>query len=100
MCNPPPLQSQTRPTTRSNDDKRFPHQEVITYYDFGTDPNTEWLVDSIISHKWTWNKLEFHVKRNLGDTTWESSQTCEKLQALDAYLELQGVEDPKDLPRR
>ena len=91
--------SKLRPHIKNNDE-RFPCQEVITYYDFGMDPNTEWLVDSIIGHKWMRNKLEFHVKWNLGDTTWESSQTCEKLQALDAYLELQGVEDPKDLPRR
>ena len=83
-----------------NDDERFPHREVITYYDFGTDPDTEWLVDSIIGHSWTRNKLEFHVKWNLGDTTWEPLANCDNLQALDVYLELQGVKSPLELPRK
>jgi hypothetical protein len=36
----------------------------------------------------------------MGDTTWETFDTCKDLQALDTYLQLIGVEDPLDLPRQ
>jgi hypothetical protein len=48
-----------------NDDKRFPQRETKVYYDFGEDPEVEWVVDEIISHRWTRNKVELQVKWNL-----------------------------------
>ena len=43
-------------------------------------------------------KLSFQVHWNMGDTTWETFDTCKDLQALDTYLQLIGVKDPSDLP--
>ena len=70
------------------------------FYDFSAPDDQEWLVEEILAHKWDKNRLSFQVHWNLGDTTWESLDTCKDLQALDAYLELIGVADPSDLPRR
>ena len=33
------------------------------------------------------------------DTTWEPLAECKDLEALDLYLELQGVAHPRDLPK-
>ena len=82
-----------------NDDDRFPHREVQVYYDFGDDPETEWVVDEIIDHRWRRNQLELRVRWNLGDLTWEPIRSCEQLVALDNYLDLQGSSDPMELPR-
>jgi hypothetical protein len=84
----------------ANDDALFPHRETYPYYDYGTPDNQEWLVDEILAHSWAKNELSFQIRWNLGDTTWETYETCKELQALDAYLELMGVGDPLDLPRR
>ena len=83
-----------------NDDEKFPHREVITYYDFGEDPQTEWMVDAIVGHRWNRNQVQFHVRWSLGDTTWESLARCDELQALDNYLELHGAKEPSELPRK
>ena len=84
----------------ANDDALFPHQEVHMFYDFGTPDAQEWLVDEILAHKWDKDRLLLHVRWNQGDTTWEMLETCEELQALDEYLQLIGVKQPSDLPRR
>jgi hypothetical protein len=31
-----------------NDDERFPNKEATFFYDFGDDPEREWLIDSIV----------------------------------------------------
>ena len=84
----------------ANDDALFPHREAHMFYDFGTPDDQEWLVEEILAHKWDKRELSFQVHWNMGDTTWETLDTCKDLQALDAYLQLIGVEDPSDLPRR
>jgi hypothetical protein len=84
----------------ANDDMIFPHQEVHTFYNFGTPDDQEWLVEEILAHKWDRNQLSFQVHWNLGDTTWEPLEACEGLQALDDYLQLLGVEDISGLPQR
>jgi hypothetical protein len=83
-----------------NDDKRFPHHYVLKHYDFGQEAKEEWFVDEIIAHQWQDASLELQVRWSLGDTTWEPLANCKQLEALDAYLELQGVISPKALPRR
>ena len=90
--------SRLRPHIK-NDDERFPNREILTYYDFGEDPEKEWYVDSIIGHKWTKKDLYLHVKWRLGDVTWEPVSSCKKLEALDDYLTLHGVKKPTELPR-
>ena len=77
-----------------NDDEQFPHREVQTFYDFGDDPETEWVVNEIIDHQWRRNQLELRVRWSLGDLTWEPSRNCKQLVALDNYLDLQGSSDP------
>jgi hypothetical protein len=69
-------------------------------YNFGVPDDQEWLVDEIIAHKWDKNKLTFQVQWNMGDTTWEPEKACHELQALDEYLQLQGVQEANDLPRK
>jgi hypothetical protein len=91
--------SRLRPHVK-NEDNRFPHRDIITYYDFRTDPKTKWFVDEIIRHRWAGKQLSLQVKWNLGDITWEPLRMCQELQALDNYLALHGVTDPLQLPKR
>ena len=67
---------------------------------FTPDADAEWLVDEIIGHRWDGRNLEFHIKWNLGDTTWEPYSECKDLEALDNYLDLLGVKNCKQLPRK
>ena len=83
-----------------NDDGLFPSREPKLFYDFGQPDAEEWYVDDIVGHRWTGNKIEFHVKWSLGDHTWEPYSSCSELEALDRYLELQGITDWRSLPRR
>ncbi|KAJ3475421.1 hypothetical protein NLI96_g11847 [Meripilus lineatus] len=84
----------------ANDETIFPNRDPMVFYDFGTPEEAEWLVDGIIGHEWRGKKVWFHVQWNLGDTTWEPLETCDELEALDRYLELMGVKDTKELPRK
>jgi hypothetical protein len=83
-----------------NDDERFPHRDIKSYYDFGNDENEEWLVDEIIGHRWIGEQIEFEVRWNLGDSTWEPYDNVKKLAALDEYIDLQGTKSWKALPKR
>ena len=82
-----------------NDENLFPHREPKMFYDFGMPDETEWLVDEIIGHQWNGPEAVFQVKWNLGDTTWEPLEECERLGALGRYLEVIGVERWQELPR-
>ena len=86
----------------ANDDSVFPKRDVRAYYDFGDAKDNEWLVDDIVAHQWSGNKVSFLVQWNLGDTTWEPYSECKDLEALDRYLELLGIEgaDWRKLPRK
>ena len=84
----------------ANDDALFLHREAHVFYDFGNPDDQEWLVEEILAHKWDRNTLAFQVHWNLGDTTWESLETCNDLQALQEYLQLIGVAEPRLLPRK
>lgn len=85
---------------QQNDKSLFPHREPNIFYDFGMPDEAEWLVDEILAHQWEGNEMKFHVKWNLGNTTWEPLSTCKDLAALDRYLELHGVKLPKSLLKR
>jgi hypothetical protein len=84
----------------ANDDSLFPNREVKVFYDFGGREDGEWLVDAIIGHRWSNKRVEFEVRWNLGDTTWEPYTHVKDLEALDEYLALQGVSDWRSLPKR
>jgi hypothetical protein len=80
-----------------NDDKCFPNREA-TFYDFGDNPEREWLIDSIVDHKFTNNSIQFDVLWDTGETTCEPLLHCKDLSALDNYLKLHGVMRLHDLP--
>lgn len=80
-----------------NDNQMFPNRDAGHYYDFGKDPEQEWVVDEIVNHEWGPKGLRFRVRWSLGDLTWESRRKCEELAALDRYLELRGVTCAEDL---
>ena len=83
-------ESRLKPFYR-NDDKAFPKREAQIFYDFGDAEDNEWLVDAILTHRWVDTELELLVQWNLGDTTWEPYKECKDLEALDKYLDLQGL---------
>ena len=82
-----------------NSDVLFPKQEAKAYYNFSNNDEQEWFVKEILAHKWTNNDLEIQVKWTLGDVTWEPISSCKDLEALDKYLELQGVKHASDPPQ-
>ena len=82
-----------------NNEKLFPGREVLPHYDFGDDPDNEWVVKEITDHKWSPN-LVFKVQWEYGDSTWEPIDMVNELQALDVYLELEGVDNPIHLHRK
>ena len=86
----------------ANDDDRFPRREAKRFYDFGNDPEAEWVVSSIDDHAWIKSPphWEFRVQWEDGDTTWEPLSTVNKLAAMDGYLELMGVKVPSKLPKK
>lgn len=81
-----------------NDEVAFPGREPTKYYDVGIPENHEWVVESILSHRWFNGALEFQVRWVLGDVTWETSENCSALQALDDYLALIDVTDVDHIP--
>ena len=82
-----------------NDDAKFPNREATFFYDFGDDPEREWLVDSIVDHTFTGISISFNVLWETGEITREPLRNCKDLLALDNYLKLHGVHNWRDLPR-
>ena len=82
-----------------NDDTMFPHREANALYDFGEDPEQEWLVDDIVAHEWSRNSVKFLVQWTAGGTTWEPWAHVKDLEALDRYFEVQGVSDWRELAK-
>ena len=81
-----------------NNDQLFPKREALMHYEFGNDPEQEWIVRAIEDHKWSPNLL-FKVRWEYGDATWEPLDVVKELEALDQYLELEGVTEPLRLRR-
>lgn len=88
-----------RPYAESSD-TLFPNRSTPGPYDFGAPAEDEWLVDSILAHRWTGNTVDFHVKWNLGDTTWETFNSVKLLSSLDDYFTLHGVKKWQQLPKK
>ena len=82
-----------------NDDDRFPKRETRINVDIGADPDEEWVVRLIEDHRWS-PDLKFLVRWELGDASWEPLKVVDELEALDHYLELEGVSDPLKLRRK
>ena len=83
-----------------NDDTLFPNRRKMQPYDFGALDKTEWYVDEIVGHHWKGRNIEFLVKWNLGDSTWEPLTNCNELEVLDNYLMLNDIKNWQDLPKR
>ena len=83
-----------------NDNVLFPNRKRAEPYDFGTPEEAEWFVDEIVGHKWKGKSVEFLVKWNLGDSTWEPLINCNELTALDTYLTLMDIKEWQHLPKR
>jgi hypothetical protein len=64
-----------RPTIL-NDDECFPNREATFFYDFGDNSEREWLVDSIVDHKFTNNSIQFNILWDTGETTREPLSHC------------------------
>ncbi|KAG8734303.1 hypothetical protein FRC10_011771 [Ceratobasidium sp. 414] len=56
-----------------------------------TDKSQPWAVDKIVSHKGRGQKAVFEILWKTGDKTWEPLRTIKHLEALTAYLEVQGM---------
>ncbi len=82
-----------------NDETLFPHREAEAFYDFGDDPDREYLVDDILAHQWRGNAVSFLVQWTAGDATWEPWSHVKDLAAVDRYFELLGVREWHELPR-
>ena len=83
-----------------NDDEVFPHREAHVFYDFGDDPEREYLVDDIVAHEWDGGSVRFLVQWTSGDTSWEPWSTVKELEAVSNYFDLVGVSHWRSLPRR
>jgi hypothetical protein len=83
-----------------NDDALFPNRASVDAYDFGAPDDVEWIVDELDSHRWNGKDLEFQVRWNAGEMTWEPLESCKELAALDQYLMLMGVKHWWQLPRK
>ncbi len=83
----------------ANDNTGFPKHETCVNVDIGTDPDKEWVIRSIEDHCWS-PGLKFRVHWEMGDTTWEPLKVVDELEALNQYLELEGVKDPLKLHRK
>jgi hypothetical protein len=72
-------------------------------YDFRAPDDQEWFIDEIMGHRWhkgsRLQNLKFEVRWSLGDTTWETYESCRDLEALDHYLEVHGIKCPTQLTR-
>ena len=91
--------SRLRPHER-NDDLLFPHRNARAVYDFGFEQTTEWFVEEITGHRWSTNAhVEFEVRWNLGDTTWESVKDVRGLESYENYLQVQGAKTWRSLPK-
>ena len=85
----------------TNNEELFPKRDAKSFYDLSQDDVQEWLIEEITSHRWPNSKeLKLEVRWTLGDTTWEPLAACKDLEALDLYLELQGISHPCNLPKR
>jgi len=81
-----------------NNDALFQNRTKVQLYDFGAPDEMEWYVDEIVSHHWKGRNIEFLVKWNLGDSTWEPLPNCNELEALNNYLTLNNIKSWQDLP--
>ena len=75
---------------KAAEDGMFLNWATLQPYDFGIDNKQEWFVEDLIV-----KRLEkFEVYWSLEDIMWEVLDRCKDLEALDRYLEVQGMKCP------
>jgi Integrase zinc binding domain len=79
-----------------NDDRLFPGR-MDTQIGGNPDVEDEWAVELIRSHAGSGENAIFEIKWKSGDITWMPYYQIRHLQALDAYLELMGVNAASEL---
>jgi hypothetical protein len=84
----------------ANDDALLPNRMKAEPYDFGTPKDGDWYVDKIKGHRWCGKNLKFEVRWLQRDTTWEPLESVDEVEALDRYLALIGVREPRELLRK
>jgi hypothetical protein len=86
-----------------NDLAIFPRRDSQHEFDFGLPDDREWLVEDIVKHAWEGRgkkTIKFYIKWIASDeVTKEPYESVKDLEALDRYLDLQGVDDWTKLPR-
>lgn len=80
-----------------NDDRLFPGR-MDSQLGEGPDTEDEWAVTVIRSHAESGENTIFEIQWRSGDITWMPYYQIKHLQALDAYLELLGVDNVSKLP--
>lgn len=60
----------------------------------------KWIVESIYNHWWIGCRVEFLVKWQHGDSTWETYVDCKTLSALDTYFEHININKWSELPKQ
>lgn len=83
----------------ASDDVLFPHRDTRVFYDMGTPSNDDWLVEEVTGHRGKGKSLEFNVRWNMGDDTWEPLAKVQGCGELELYLETQGVRKVSQLPK-
>ncbi|KAF8289709.1 hypothetical protein DL93DRAFT_2026536, partial [Clavulina sp. PMI_390] len=83
----------------ASDDAVFPNRQIPPGFDLEGPREPEHEVDEILAHQWNGRTLKFLVKWATGDSSWINYQDAQHLIALDQYLIIRGVTDPKDLPK-
>ncbi|QRV96227.1 Transposon Ty3-I Gag-Pol polyprotein [Ceratobasidium sp. AG-Ba] len=79
-----------------NDDRKFPGRSGEQIIALDKEPK-EWAVDKILTHAGKGRDAEFQILWKSGDKSWESFERIRHLEAMDAYLEAQGVSDATEL---
>jgi hypothetical protein len=80
-----------------NDNQLFPRQLDMQLGNQDS-PDGKWAIKRIERHVRSKTNAKFQVKWKLGDVTWMPYYQVQHLDALEAYLKLQGVGKIQDLP--
>src|SRR6195952_6005173 len=95
-----------------NDDELFPNRDIDHPYELDIrGEDGEYFASEILAHNFydipikkgkkiigQTPSIEFHVKWDMGDTTWEDITNVDELVILDDYLKLHGATKWQDLP--
>ncbi|KAG8683540.1 hypothetical protein FRC09_016019, partial [Ceratobasidium sp. 395] len=80
-----------------NNDQKFPGRSGEQIIALDKEPE-EWAVDHIVTHAGKGRESEFKLLWKSGNYSWENFERIWHLEAMDAYLEAQGVDDATQLP--